>query len=119
MAKTGSVVVVADRADLVVGLDCERVLGDVDANGAAGVDAAKRDGFAADGDPAVGADAALNGDRLGAGSGRRAGGTSALQAQGLLGRERVRANPEQLARVGVQDIRVCGPMRTRSSADAG
>src|SRR4051794_8688452 len=85
----------ADRARLVVELDGERALCAVHANGAAGVDAPERDGLAADGDLASGADAALDGDRLGARARGRAGRGRALQAQHLFGGERVGPDPEQ------------------------
>src|SRR5262245_44821336 len=55
-----------ERAGLAVELDCQCVLGDVDANDAAGVDAPERDGLAADGDHAGRADAPLNGHWLSA-----------------------------------------------------
>ena len=59
--------------------------------------------LAADGDHAGGADAALNGDRFGAGPGWRAGGPRALELERLLVGERVGPDAEQFARVGVQE----------------
>src|SRR4051794_6906730 len=73
----------ADGAGFVVELDCERVLGDADGDGAPGVDAPERDLLAADDDHAGGADATLNGDRLGLRPWRRAGGAGALGRAGL------------------------------------
>jgi hypothetical protein len=68
-----------------VELDRERVLGDVEGHGAAGVDAPERHGLAADDDHA--AEAALYGDGLGPCPGWRSGRAPALQASGLGARE--------------------------------
>src|SRR3954471_20283345 len=100
IANTGRLVV-RRIVRLVVELDGERVLGDVNGDGAPGVDAAERDDLAADADHAGGADAALHGDGLAPRPGRRAGRARALEPQRLLARERVRSDPQQLARVGL------------------
>src|SRR4051794_27353710 len=84
----------ADRAGFAVELDGERVLGDVDADDAAGVDATKRDLLPADGDHAGGADPALNRDRLASWPRWRAGGPRALEPHCLLVGERVGADAQ-------------------------
>jgi hypothetical protein len=116
---TGRPVLRADGPDVVVELDRERVFCDVDGDDAAGVDAPERDVLAADGDHAGGADAALDGDGLGRGPPRRAGGPRALQVQRMLGRQRVRPRAQQFARLRVQEHQRAGldPDQDRATAE--
>jgi len=82
------------------------------------MDAAERDALAADDDHAGGADAQLNGDRLGPGPWRRPGGARALEPDRLLVGERwVSTQPGSSERTGAccrraAGARSCAPPRS-------